>query len=262
MPTPSEGLGRFRVVGATRTDVGRHRSLNEDTILFVAPAEQDPKAKYGCLALVADGLGGHAAGEVASALAAATVQRTYFSLNLPAPQALAAAFEAANRAILDHAADNPECRGMGTTCTALAIRDGRLWLAHVGDSRAYVLRDGELTQLSDDQTLYAQLMREGALTAEEARNIPGANALLQALGTQPSISPTIWTEGLPLRIGDSFILCSDGLTNLLTDAVIATIASGNSPQEACGKLTDAALGAGGYDNVSVGVFAIEPVSSP
>lgn len=251
------GDTRIRVVGAMRTDIGRLRSSNEDAVVFVAPAEDSPEAERGYFALVADGMGGHAAGEVASALAAEVVRRVFFSLDQPTPQALKTAFEAANRAIFEHAADHAECRGMGTTCTAIVIRDNRLWLAHVGDSRAYILRDGGLTQLSDDQTLHAQLVREGVLTPEEAERTPGGNVILQALGTRPDISPTLWTEGLPLRVGDAILLCSDGLSNLLSDVRIAEIASGRSPQEACERLVDAALEAGGYDNVSVGVFQLE-----
>ncbi|MGD9540897.1 PP2C family protein-serine/threonine phosphatase [Methylocystis sp.] len=247
----------WRVVGAMRTDVGRVRSLNEDTVAFVAPDEKDPEAKRGLLALVADGMGGHAAGEVASALAAEVVRRVYFSLDRPPLEALRAAFEAANRAILDYAAKHPDCAGMGTTCTALAVRDECLWLAHVGDSRAYILRDGQLTQLSEDQTLHAQLVRDGVLTAEEAEKAPGGNVILQALGTRQEISPDLWSEGMRLRLGDRFILCSDGLSNLASDADIARIVSRHPPREACAALIDAALAAGGYDNISVGVFAVE-----
>lgn len=254
---PEAEDARIRVVGAMRTDVGRVRSSNEDAVAFVAPAESGPEARLGYFALVADGMGGHAAGEVASALAAEVVRRIFFSLDVPTPQALKTAFEAANRAIFDQAGRDPECKGMGTTCTAIVIRDNRLWLAHVGDSRAYILRDGRLTQLSDDQTLHAQLVREGVLTPEEAEKSPGGNVILQALGTRREISPTIWAEGLPLRIGDAVVLCSDGLSNLVADDDIAEIASGRPPQDACIRLIDAALEAGGSDNISVGVFLIE-----
>lgn len=250
----------WRVSGAMRTDVGRVRSLNEDTVVFVAPAEHDPESRRGLLALVADGMGGHAAGEVASALAAEVVRRVYFSLDKSPLDALRAAFDAANRAILDYAAKHPDCAGMGTTCTAIAVRDECLWLAHVGDSRAYILRDGELTQLSEDQTLHAQLVRDGVLTAEEAEKAPGGNVILQALGTRQEISPCLSSEGMRLRLGDRFILCSDGLSNLASDADIARIVSRHPPQEACTALIDAALAAGGYDNISVGVFAVEPAA--
>jgi protein phosphatase len=240
-----------------RTDVGRVRSVNEDTVAFVAPSERDPETKLGLLAVVADGMGGHAAGEVASSLATEVFRRIYYSLDAPPSQALRTALATANRAVLDHAARNPECRGMGTTLTALAVRDNSLWLAHIGDSRAYILRSGKLTQLSDDQTLHAQLIRDGILTPEDASKSPGGNVILQALGTQPEIAPIVWTDGLPLRSGDRLLLCSDGLSNLVGDADIAEIVAREPPQEACGALIDHALEAGGHDNISVGVFAVE-----
>jgi serine/threonine protein phosphatase PrpC len=258
MTTAGQANGaRLRVKGAMRTDVGRVRTVNEDTVAFVAPAARDPESRLGLLALVADGMGGHAAGEVASALAAEIVRRIYYSLDAPPPETFKTALETANRAIFDHAAQNPECSGMGTTCTALAVRDDRLWLAHIGDSRAYILRDGKLTQLSDDQTLHAQLVRDGIATAESVARTPGGNIILQALGIRPEIAPTVWSEGLPLRSGDRFILCSDGLSNLASDPDIAKIASRDTPQEACRGLIELALAAGGYDNVSVGVFVID-----
>ena len=248
--------GAFRVVGAMQTDVGRVRSSNEDSVAFVAPAPGAPEAKHGYLAIVADGMGGHAAGEVASALATEVVRRVFYSLDVEPPRALKAAFEAANRAIFEQSAREPECKGMGTTCTAIAIRDASLWLAHVGDSRAYLVRSGEVSQLSDDQTLHAQLVRDGVMTKEEAERSPGGNVILQAVGTRNEIAPTIWSEGLPLRVGDAIVLCSDGLSNLVGEAELAAIVPDRAPQESCRLLVEAALAAGGRDNISVGVFRI------
>ena len=145
---------------------------------------------------------------------------------------------------------------MGTTCTALGVRDNLLWLAHVGDSRAYLLRDGRLTQLSDDQTLHAQLVRDGVMSPDAGKGA-GSNVILQALGTRLGVEPTIWTEGLPLRQGDIVILCTDGLTNLVSDASIAEAVSKNPPPEACRLLIEAARRGGGHDNISVGVFVAE-----
>jgi serine/threonine protein phosphatase PrpC len=260
---PEEGGVKLRVHGAMLTDVGRVRSMNEDTVAFVAPGEQDPEAKLGFLALVADGMGGHAAGEVASALAAEVVRQVYYSVDSTPPLSLRTALETANRTLFDYAATNSDCKGMGTTCSVLVVRDDHLWLAHVGDSRAYILRNGELTQLSEDQTLHAQLVRDGIVTAEDAAASPGANVILQALGTRPEIAPTVWSEGLALAPGDRLILCSDGLFNLVTDIQIAEIAARKPPREACSALIDLALTAGGYDNISVGVFAVEaPCPAP
>lgn len=246
----------FAIAGAMLTDAGRVRKSNEDSVAFVIPSKNDPAVNRGCLLLVADGMGGHAAGEVASALAVEIVRQVYFSLQGPVPETLMTAFESANRAILEHSQGNPECRGMGTTCTVLAIQDGQLWLAHVGDSRAYLLRNGRLTQLTGDQTLHAQMIREGLMTEEESKTADGGNVILQALGTGLDVVPAVWESGIDIIKGDRLILCSDGLWNMVDDAAIAEIAARAAPQEACQQLVDAALAAGGYDNISAGIFVV------
>ena len=262
MALASENTHGFEIAGAMLTDVGRVRSSNEDSVAFVIPSSNDPAASRGCLLLVADGMGGHAAGEVASALAVEAVRRVYYSLQEPVPASLMIAFETANRAILEHGKNHPDCRGMGTTCTALAIHDGQVWLGHVGDSRAYLLRGGKLTQLSDDQTLHAQMIREGLMTEEESKTSGGGNVVLQALGTGADVDPFVWREGIPLIEGDTLVLCSDGLWNMVDDASIAEMAARTAPQEACQDLIGAALEAGGYDNVSVGIFSVRPPAAP
>jgi len=201
-------------------------------------------------------MGGHAAGDVASRLAAEIVRRVYFELKGSVPDLLSAALAAANKAILGYGNDHPECAGLGTTCTALAIRDGLLWLAHVGDSRAYLLRAGQLEQLSEDQTLVRKLVRDGMLSEEEAEHSENNNVLLQALGTLPDLNPELWTEGRQLAPDDVLILCSDGLHGLVPSATIGEIAGRLPPFEACQEMIQAALQAGGHDNISVGVFRI------
>lgn len=151
---------------------------------------------------------------------------------------------------------------MGTTCTVLAFRDGKAWLAHIGDSRAYLLRDLELTQLSQDQTLVARLVKDGTLTQAEADHSPMHNVILQALGTSANFKPIIGTSGLPIQLGDVFILCSDGVCGLVPDAKIAEIASRLPPQEACHELIEAALAAGGHDNASLGIFRVTAPVEP
>jgi serine/threonine protein phosphatase PrpC len=247
------------VVGAMLSDVGLVRSINEDSVTFVVPAEdRDPESRNGIL-LVADGMGGHSAGEVASAIAAEVVRRCFFELKGEVPDILATAFAVANKAIFDYGQDHPECAGMGTTCTVLAIRSDKIWLGHVGDSRAYLLRGGELRQLSEDQTLVARMVREGTMTPEEAKTSEHNNIILQALGTAPEIDPEIWSDGLLLSTGDTLVLCSDGLHGLVDDVVIAEVAGRYPPAEACQELIRQALQAGGHDNVSVGIFrAIAP----
>ncbi|HUI22313.1 MAG TPA: protein phosphatase 2C domain-containing protein [Methylocella sp.] len=260
MSVASVNCCEFEIVGAMLTDVGRIRTSNEDAVAFVIPSKNDPAAGRGCLFLVADGMGGHAAGEVASALAVEVVRQVYFSLQGPPLESLRIAFESANRAIFQHSQSHSECRGMGTTCTALAVRDGRLWFCHVGDSRAYLMRDGHLTQLTDDQTLHAQMIREGLMTEEESKAAGGGNVILQALGTSLEIVPAVSEDGIALAEGDILVLCSDGLWNMVDDAAIAAIAGHAMPQEACQALVEAALAAGGYDNVSVGLFAVRALA--
>jgi PPM family protein phosphatase len=256
-PVPASGL---RPEGAMRTDTGAVRTHNEDFVAYVAPQQGDPAAARGSLMLVADGMGGHAAGEVASEIAVTTVRRVFYELPGSVPQVLASAFMAANRAILDWSKSNPECKGMGTTCTAIAIHDDNAWLAHVGDSRAYHWRDGVMTQLSDDQTLVAQMVREGQITAEEAHNSPMSNVILQALGSGPEIAPVVWADPIQLAAGDILVLCTDGLTGVVSDATIAQEVERLPPDEACEALIRAALAAGAPDNVSVGVFQMTSVA--
>jgi serine/threonine protein phosphatase PrpC len=246
----------MQIIGAMRTDPGLARQLNEDTVAWITPQDKAIVDSRGNLALVADGMGGHAAGEVASALAADVIRRLYYDLQGPAPKVLAAAFAAANRAILEYAAEHPECKGMGTTCTVLAFREQKAWLGHIGDSRAYLLRGRDLVQLSEDQTLVAKLVNDGTLTQEQADHSPMHNIILQALGTSHQMKPIIGTNGLPLQFGDVLVLCSDGVSNLVSDATIADIAGRFAPQEACDALIEAALAAGGHDNASVGIFSV------
>jgi protein phosphatase len=256
----------MQIIGAMRTDPGLARELNEDTVAWVTPQDKTIADSRGSLALVADGMGGHAAGEVASALAADVIRRLYYDLEGPVPKVLTSVFAAANRAILEYAAEHPECKGMGTTCTVLAFRDRQAWLGHIGDSRAYILRDRKLVQLSEDQTLVAKLVHDGTLTQEQADRSPMHNVILQALGTSQQIRPMIGAKGLPLEFGDVLILCSDGVSGLVPDAKIAELAGRLPPQEACNALIEAALAAGGHDNASLGVFTVaeaaEPKSAP
>jgi PPM family protein phosphatase len=252
----------IRVIGAMRTDRGLVRELNEDAVAWITPQDDNVATSHGSLALVADGMGGHAAGEIASALAADTIGRVYYDLKGPVPKVLEMAFATANRVILAHVAAHPDCKGMGTTCTVLVFRDGKAWLAHVGDSRAYLLRDGVLTQLSEDQTLVAKLVSRGALTEEQAAHSPVQNVILQALGTTAKFQPIIGSRGLPLQPADVLILCSDGVSSMVPEAMIADIAGRLPPQEACDALIEAALAAGGPDNASLGIFSVTADAEP
>lgn len=252
--------GGLAVQGAMASHVGCVRSGNEDRVLYVIPAAGE--RRRGVLALVADGMGGHAAGEVASRIAAEEIERVYRTTEASPPALLAAAFAAANRAIFAHAAADAGCRGMGTTCTAALILDDQLYLGHVGDSRAYLLRDRRLHPLSEDDSLVNELVRAGEISREEAKRRPDRNVILRALGTRPEIVPAIWRDGLALAAGDRLLLCSDGLTDLVDEDTIGRLAGEGDPGRAVARLTEAALAAGGLDNVSVGVFAIGEAAAP
>jgi PPM family protein phosphatase len=242
--------------GAMLSDVGGIRSHNEDSVVFVDTTGQGNSARHDCLAMVADGMGGHAAGEVASGLALDVIRQRFFDLEGPVPKILASAFSAANMAILRFGSDNPQCAGMGTTCTAVVVRDNQAWIGHVGDSRAYLLRGSTITQLSHDQTLVAKLVEDGALTPQEAKTSNYSNVILQALGTTEELQPEISKQGTPVLCGDVIVLCTDGLHGLVADSTIADIATRLSPMEACEALVQSALEAGGHDNISIGVFRL------
>jgi serine/threonine protein phosphatase PrpC len=250
----------LRLNGAMLTDVGLVRPHNEDCCEFSIPSGNGTDSQDSLL-LVADGMGGHATGEVASRLAVDVIRRAYFRASGPVPDILAMAFSLANKAIIEHTISHPECAGMGTTCTALAMRVGRAFLAHVGDSRAYLLRGATLTQLSQDQTLVAKLVRDGVLTPDQARHSDHSNVIMQALGTSPQVQPEIWNEGLPLAEEDIVIMSTDGLHGLVSNAQIAEVAARLPPDDACRALIKCAHAAGGNDNISVGVFRAEKRSA-
>jgi PPM family protein phosphatase len=244
------------LAGAMQTHPGPAGTRNEDVVAYVLPRPDEPFARSGALALIADGMGGHAAGEVASAVAVDIIRRRYYELAGTVPDVLAASFEAANRAIYERNASDTKLAGMGTTCTVFAVRDGLIYLGHVGDSRAYILRDGRFRQISQDHSVVAELVRHGTITAAEASRSPYRNIVLRALGTKPTIEPLIWREGMPLHSGDAIVLCSDGLSDRLDDAVIAEIVGRLPPPEACQALISAALARGASDNISLGVFTV------
>ena len=220
-----------------RTDVGRGRSANEDA--FVADADSG-------LYAVADGMGGHRAGEVASATAVETLRSVFGSR-----RRIGEAVEAANAAVFAQAGENPEMRGMGTTVTAVALTEGRYAIiGHVGDSRAYLLRDGALSQVTEDHSLVEQLVREGQLSPEEAANHPQRAIITRALGIEPDVEVDIYE--VDLRPGDRLLLCSDGLTNMVRDQQLeAMLREQSDPQQAAEMMVDAANAAGGDDNITV-----------
>ena len=226
------------------TDLGRTRSGNEDS--------------YFCgrtVFAVADGLGGHQGGEVASATAIeplAALDGREFADPGQAAEALADAIRQANSAILDQATGDPDLWGMGTTLTAAAVAgDHHLQLAHVGDSRAYLFRDGSLEQVTTDHTVVGELVRRGRLTPEQAAIHPERSILTRAVGLDPRI-PVDTPAPLELAPGDQVLLCSDGLTEVVPDVRLTELLTTEPDGDAaCRSLIDAANSAGGPDNITV-----------
>ncbi|KDP87759.1 protein phosphatase 2C domain-containing protein [Cupriavidus basilensis] len=238
------------------SDVGCVRGRNEDAVGCMIPREDDPFARAGALAVVADGMGGHAAGDVASQIALRTVLHEYYrSARVPAA-ALTMAFVVADQAIRDRAAADPGCDGMGTTCSAVAIVDGLAYIAHIGDSRIYLLRQGAFRQLTQDDSLVGKMFRDGLLTAEEANRHPDRNVLLRALGA-PDHAPSVSPEGFPLAHGDVLMLCTDGIFGQVDEATITSLLMKLDPVDACRKLIELARMAGGLDNASVAICSLQ-----
>ncbi|GIW26019.1 Stp1/IreP family PP2C-type Ser/Thr phosphatase [Meiothermus sp.] len=233
------------VFAAALTDPGRKRALNEDAVAQLL-------TPYGGIFIVADGMGGHRTGEVASQMAVSQIVEV-LKRSEPSPQGLLEAYEAANEAIY-LAGQKPESRGMGTTCTALWLDLPYALIAHVGDSRAYLLRDGELLQLTQDHSWVADRVRQGLLTEEEARNHRWRNVITNALGSFPGARVDL--VGLKVRPGDVFLLCSDGLSGVLEDKVLSEMILTNPPEPAVAKLIKLANDWGGPDNISAVVVTI------
>jgi PPM family protein phosphatase len=228
---------------AGRTDVGRQRSANEDSLVVRPP-----------LFAVADGMGGAKAGEVASALAVEAVESAGESRE-PAEAQLAGIVRDANRRIYDLAVADESRRGMGTTLTLAKVHDGEVSLAHVGDSRAYRMRDGELSQLTRDHSLVAELERSGQITAEAAEHHPQRSIITRALGPEPDVEVDTYT--LAGRDGDLFLICSDGLTSMISDEEVTSILrSADSLDAAAEALVRAANQSGGKDNITVILFRL------
>jgi PPM family protein phosphatase len=240
----------MRLVFATHTHTGRRRRHNEDA--FVA----DPP-----LFAIADGMGGARAGEVASNLAAEALKNGGGSGD--GEERVRALIQAANRSVYERSSEDADVAGMGTTMTVALVEGGRVAFGHVGDSRAYVLRDGALEQLTDDHSLVAELVRAGKLSAAEAEHHPQRSVITRALGTDPDVDVDTFTvEAQP---GDVFLLCSDGLTDMIGDTeIVEALQSGPSLDEAARELVRRANKAGGQDNITVIAFELtdEPEPDP
>ena len=227
------------ILSAFRTDVGKVRANNQD-----APIVSEKLRLYG----VADGMGGHEGGEVASTSARDDLLRELEG-KTPSVAALSGAIEEVNRQIYHQQEHDDALTGMGTTLSVLWMSDNFVYIGHVGDSRVYLLRDGEFKQMTLDHSLVEQLVREGVLTEEEAQNHPMRNIITRAIGTDESVEVDVVVE--ERRKGDLWLACSDGLHGLVDDRQMRDALRQYAPEKAADVLLKAALDAGGRDNVTL-----------
>jgi len=252
--------GPLDILFAAKTDMGRVRENNEDKFDFYEPEGPEVSASKGAFYAVADGMGGHSAGQIASELALKTIIRQYYrDTGSDVPQSLQSAIREANSLVYETARAIPDRAGMGTTLTAAIIRNDELFIAQIGDSRAYLLRDGRLHQLTEDHSWVAEQMRRGALTEEEAATSPFRNVITRCIGTRPTVEVDIRRFDLCDR--DTILLCTDGLSGCVSDAEIATVLSQNDPSAAALRLVELSNENGGRDNITVVVLGIREVQT-
>jgi PPM family protein phosphatase len=254
--SPTELRVKPRVTVACKTDLGRVRENNEDKFEYYVPEDDSTLATRGQIFIVCDGMGGHAAGQIASELTAKTFIDVY--LNHPSGDpsiAMEAGVVAANRYVADVGRAVPARRGMGTTLSVLILLQERAYTIQVGDSRIYRLRQGELLQLTHDHTWVDEAIRNGVLRPDEAENHPYKHVLTRAIGTEGDVRADI--EMHDVSVGDTFLLCSDGLINHVTDDEIGITMRNSTPAEATWKLVGQALLGGGSDNCTVMIVRVD-----
>jgi protein phosphatase len=250
-----------RVTIGAKTDMGRVRENNEDKFELFLTEQESLLASRGLVFLVCDGMGGHAAGQVASELAAKTFIDVY--LNHPAAEptdAIAAAVKAANRYVLDVGRTVPGRKGMGTTLSGVILCQDVVYTVQVGDSRIYRLRDGQLDRLTVDHTFLEENVRLGFMTAEEAAVHPHRHWLLRAVGADDIVVPDIGSH--EAMVGDTYFICSDGILNHVEDSVIHDFLRQKAPSDAAWGLVNQALLGGGSDNATAMVVRIDAFETP
>ncbi len=256
----------FKMIAAGATDVGRRREKNEDSFIIDEAMG---------LAMVADGMGGHSGGEIASQIAVDTVGQVIREftqdpeMTLPGKVSfkpddhagkLNYAIQEAGHRIFERATKDPEhLKGMGTTAVVIYAADGRVYLGNVGDSRGYLLREGVFRQLTQDHSFVGEQVRAGVITPEVAKTHRMRNVITRSVGFQAEVDSDVLQK--PIKNGDIYLLCSDGLSNMVEDAEMKLILESTPPQEACRKLVDIANAHGGDDNITAIVVAFRSAPS-
>lgn len=250
------------IVASIVTDVGCVREANEDSGRHINPNDSFLKSNRGALTVVADGMGGHASGEVASQMAIELISEFYYSDGeSSAATALSNAIQSANAEIFATSESDEKYYGMGTTLISLALFEHSAIAAHVGDSRLYRLRGNKLEMLTIDHSQVMEMVKLGVLSLEEARNHDDKNVILRAVGTQPKVEVEI-TKLDDVQLNDEFLLCSDGLTDMVSDEEIKQIwILSETIHDASENLIKRAKENGGHDNVTVAIVKLEDFST-
>lgn len=239
------------------TDTGCVREANEDNGVYVKPGDEETRNLRGTLTVVADGMGGHSSGEVASKMAIELISQFYYAdeQNTP-PEALRNAIQQANAEIFETSVTDEKYYGMGTTLVALILLDRVGYSAHVGDSRLYRLRNNQMELLTLDHSQVMEMVKEGIISMEEARHHEDKNVILRAVGTQLTVNVEV-SEAFEILPNDEFLLCSDGLTDMVKDEIIASVwANSSNVYEASEKLVAIAKDFGGHDNITAAIVKI------
>ena len=244
------------------SDVGCQRKDNEDDLTFWYPEVPGEFLKLGLLAVVADGMGGHEGGREASSLAVQTVRDVFREADRTDPQgALLNALREAHRRIRAFAEQHPHLHGMGTTCTAILVRNRHLYFAHVGDTRLYLLRGGRLGRRTRDHSYVGRLVESGVLSRAEAEHHPQRHILTAALGSGEEIFPESPETAVELQNGDLLLLCTDGLWDVVPDQDILPVLVSQTPEEACRELVRKARENGGPDNITLQIIQIRDLAA-
>jgi len=250
---------------SSQSDIGCQRTNNEDSFGYWEPEDDQQFLRKGRLAIVADGMGGYEGGQEASRLAVETLVAVYRDFSGDNPQdALIEALQAAHEQVRQYSFAHPELRGMGTTCTAAAIVRGAhggaeydaLYYVHVGDTRLYLIRDGQITRVTRDHSYVGRLVESGLISPEEAENHPQRNILTAALGTNPDLIMDSPGHPEPLRPEDVLLICSDGLWGQVRDPEILDAVENKSAEQAGRELIDLARERGGPDNITVEILRL------
>jgi PPM family protein phosphatase len=238
-------MAGIQITVAGRSDVGRKRSNNQDSFLIL-----DSERLYA----VADGMGGHSGGEVASALAVKSLEKVFSEAkDLPVPRRLEQAVHFANRVIYDQSQQTPALQGMGTTLTSAAIDGSWLYIAQVGDSRLYLYREGELYQITEDHSQVYELIKAGIIT-DANNSMFQKNVITRSVGYERNVNVDVFARAM--QTGDQYVICSDGLSGMVSNEEIAQVLQNFPPEESAHNLVDLANHHGGEDNVSVIVIEI------